>query len=133
MTITVDTNVWISALTYSRGKARELLELASDGQISVAISDAIVEETLRVLRDKFHAPPEDLEDSESVIAGCTHRVTPQRVIDAVPGDPDDNRILECAVASGSECIVTGDKDLLRLGQFEGIQIVRLADFLARSE
>ena len=52
-------------------------------------------------------------------------------IDAVPSDADDNRVLECAVAGGSDTIVTGDDDLLRLGTFRGIEIVRVADFLAR--
>ena len=44
-------------------------------------------------------------------------------------DPDDDRVLECAVASGSDVIVTGDKDLLRRGEYEGIRIMRAADFL----
>ena len=60
-------------------------------------------------------------------------VTPIETIDAVPSDPDDNRILECAVAANSEVIVTGDLDLLRLGSFRGITIERAADFLARFE
>lgn len=46
-----------------------------------------------------------------------------------PSDPDDNRILECAVASKSDYIVTGEEDLLRLGDFEGIRIVSLSEFL----
>jgi predicted nucleic acid-binding protein len=37
--------------------------------------------------------------------------------------------LECAVEAGSECIVTGDADLLRLGQYSGIRIVNVAALL----
>ena len=44
-------------------------------------------------------------------------------------DPDDDRILECAVSAGAEYIVTGDKDLLRLKQYDSIRIVNVADFL----
>jgi len=40
-----------------------------------------------------------------------------------------NRVLECAVAAGSQFIVTGDTDLLDLGHYSGIQIVRVADFM----
>jgi predicted nucleic acid-binding protein len=47
----------------------------------------------------------------------------------VKDDPDDNRIVECAVASGSDCIVTGDNHLLRLGEYAGIKMVRVGDFL----
>ena len=50
-------------------------------------------------------------------------------IDAVVTDPDDNRVLECAVAAGLRFIVTGDNDLLRLGSYAEIQIVKVADFL----
>jgi hypothetical protein len=48
-------------------------------------------------------------------------------------DPDHNRVIEGAVASGSHGIVTGGKDLLRLGHYEAIQMVRLADFLTSIE
>jgi predicted nucleic acid-binding protein len=38
-------------------------------------------------------------------------------------DPDDDRVLECAMEARSECIVTRDKDLLRLMRYEGIEII----------
>jgi len=50
--VVADTNVLVSALQFG-GKPKELLDLATDGQVDLAISEAIVAETLRVLRDKF--------------------------------------------------------------------------------
>jgi predicted nucleic acid-binding protein len=50
-------------------------------------------------------------------------------LDAVKDDPSDNRIVECAVSAGSDYLVTGDKDLLRLGQYDSVRIVNVADFL----
>ncbi len=44
-------------------------------------------------------------------------------------DPDDNRILECASAAGSDYIVSGDKDLLRLGTYDSMRILNVSDFL----
>ena len=44
-------------------------------------------------------------------------------------DPPDNRILECAVSAGSDFIVTGDKDVLRLGSYDSIRIITVSDFL----
>ena len=44
-------------------------------------------------------------------------------------DPDDDRILECAVSVGSDYIVTGDKHLLRLKQYAGIQILTVVGIL----
>jgi predicted nucleic acid-binding protein len=66
-----------------------------------------------------------------VLLQALKHVTPQRRINTVPTDPDDNRVLECAVSAGSQTIVTEDDDLLRLVAFRGIEIVRVADFLTR--
>lgn len=51
------------------------------------------------------------------------------MVDAVKDDADDNRIFECAVAVGSDYIVTGDNHLLHLKQYNDISIVTVADFL----
>jgi uncharacterized protein len=51
-------------------------------------------------------------------------------LDAVPGDVDDNRILECAIAAQAEFIITGDNHLLRLGRFRAIRILKVAEFMA---
>ena len=52
--VTADSNVLISALRFG-GKSLDLLALAVDGEIELAISDAILHETLRVLRQVSHA------------------------------------------------------------------------------
>jgi predicted nucleic acid-binding protein len=44
-------------------------------------------------------------------------------------DPNDDMVLECAVRAGAKAIVTGDKDLLTLGEYEGIRIVTPRTFL----
>jgi uncharacterized protein len=50
-------------------------------------------------------------------------------LDVVKEDPEDNRILECAQASRSDFLVTGDKDMLRLRQYAGTRILKPAEFL----
>jgi predicted nucleic acid-binding protein len=47
----------------------------------------------------------------------------------VKEDPDDNRVLECAVGARAEFIVMGDKHLLQLEEYAGIRIMKVADFL----
>ena len=56
-------------------------------------------------------------------------VTPAVQLDIIKEDPPDNRILECAVAAGSDYLVTGDKDLLRLGRYDSIRILTVSEFL----
>ena len=44
-------------------------------------------------------------------------------------DPKDNKFLELAVSAKASCIITGDKDLLILNPFRGVEILNAADFL----
>jgi predicted nucleic acid-binding protein len=74
-----------------------------------------------------------VEQIEPRLAAFTRRVTPTETLDVVKDDPADNRILECAKAAGSEYVVTGDDDLLRLGQYADIQIVKVSDLLNRGQ
>jgi predicted nucleic acid-binding protein len=57
--------------------------------------------------------------------GHANVVEPDFKLDAVPDDPDDNRVLECAVAGKADFIVSGDRHLLRIGSYEGIAIVTI--------
>lgn len=99
--VTADSNIFVSALLFG-GKPLALVELARDGHIELAISDDILTETLRVLREKFHRTLEQLQADEALIAAVTTRVRPTEKIDAVQSDPDDNRVLECALAAAIE-------------------------------
>jgi putative PIN family toxin of toxin-antitoxin system len=130
--VTIDTNIFVSAFEFG-GKPAALLQMAMDGEINVAISQAIIDETVRILRDKFKWDAAGIEYVKGILARYTQLVVPGEMLDVVPSDADDNRIAECAVASGSEAIVTGDKDLLRLKEYAGIKMVTVRDFLQRGQ
>ena len=84
------------------GKPKRVLEMAIDGEIEVAVSDPIIQEVRRHLLGKFGwLGPRAAEVVES-IGEFTKHVTPTETIDTVPSDPDDNRVLECAVTAGSD-------------------------------
>lgn len=85
-------------------------------------------ELARVLRKDFEWEEAKLVSTLKVIAHAARIVTPSFVLNAVPADPDDNRVLECAVAGHANVIVSGDRDLTLLRSYEGIAIVRPADF-----
>jgi putative PIN family toxin of toxin-antitoxin system len=126
--VTADSNIYISALNFG-GAPDKLLDLARAGEIQLSISEEILEEVTRVLRDKFGWSQEALDLARIRIADFTDLITPTRKIDAVKEDPTDNRILECAVTGASDYVVTGDNHLLKLGQFAGAKIVKASDFL----
>lgn len=127
--VTLDSNIYLSALVFG-GKPKRVLEMAIEGEIEVAVSDSIIGEIRLHLPGKFGWSEARTADAIESISEYAKPVAPTEMIDAVLSDADDNRVLECAVAAGSETIVTGDADLLRLGSYRGIEIVKVSDFLA---
>jgi uncharacterized protein len=53
--VVADTNILVSAVQFG-GKPKQLLDLALDGQVDLAISEAIIAETVRVLEDTGPGP-----------------------------------------------------------------------------
>jgi uncharacterized protein len=121
--VTADSNIYISALVFA-GRPLQFLDAVRAGVFCLAVSDALLAELHRILRDKYLWPDEDLAEAATEPADFTFRVFPTQTIDAILEDPDDNRVLECAVAAGSRYMVIGDT-LLRLGRYGGIQIMRI--------
>lgn len=125
-----DTNVYISALQFG-GQPLRILELARQESISLCASPVIVQEIVEVLRDKFERSEADIAEIMRLLARVTQIVAPTERVYEVEDDPDDNAILECAIASNSDLIVSGDRHLFRLREHRGIPIVRVVDFLGR--
>lgn len=93
------------------------------------ISDHIVEEVTRTLRDKFEWPDDRIAQARRIMGKIARRVVPSQTVDVIKEDPSDNRILECAAEAGSEYIVSGDKDLHRLGKYGSARIIKVADLM----
>jgi predicted nucleic acid-binding protein len=92
--------------------------------------EAILEETFRVLRDNFYRTSDELREIDKQLRVVGRFVTPTESVNVIDADPSDDRILECAIAADPDVIVSGDQHLLSLGNFRGIPIQRVADFLA---
>lgn len=58
-----------------------------------------------------------------------HRVAPSQTLYVITEDPEDDRILECAAEAQSDYIVSGDKDLHRLGEYGNARVIKAADML----
>jgi uncharacterized protein len=78
---------------------------------------------------KFAWSADEVDGTLLQLAGCPELVRPTETLDVITQDPDDNRVLECAVAAGSRFVVSGNNDLLSLGQFRGLRIVKVAEFM----
>lgn len=124
--LTLDSNVYITALHFRDAR---LLNLARAGSIRVDASDAILDETIGVLRDKFDWDGYRLRFARLELLKIVNLVQPAQTV-SVADDPDDDRVLECAIEAGSDIIVTWNKDLLRLKEHHGIKIMKPGQFLA---
>ena len=51
-------------------------------------------------------------------------------LEVIGDDPEDNRVLECAVTGGASFIISGDKHLLELKEYQGIVVLSPSAFLA---
>jgi len=126
--VTADTNVYVSALVFG-GKPLRILELAAQGLVRLSISASILEETIRVLGDKFQWEDAALREVDATLRSIAEIVSPTQAVDVIKSDPPDNRVLECAAEAKSDYIVSGDRDLLRLRRFGSVPVVRVAEFL----
>ncbi|MDQ3929042.1 MAG: putative toxin-antitoxin system toxin component, PIN family [Chloroflexota bacterium] len=134
MIVVLDTNVLVSAVLSPRGTPSRLLELAQNGAFAIAISDVLLTEYAEVLLssgflDRYHLVGEEIIDLLTSFARLTTIVQADQQLSVIESDPDDDRVLECAIAGGADYIVSGDKHLLGLGEYEGIRILSPAEFL----
>jgi len=135
MRAVVDTGVLVSGLIRPQGTTGEVLRALRDGRFTIVFSTPILVEIIDVLgrapfRHKYHIQPEDLTTLINLIRLRGELVSPGHTV-TVCRDPKDNKFLEAALAGEVECIVSGDLDLLELTPFEGIPVLRPAEFIAR--
>lgn len=127
--LVLDTNVLISALHFG-GRPREVLDLARHGQVDLVLSDFILAETEKILREKLHWEDRMLSLTLSRLRQTATLVEPRQKITIIKAKDADNRILECAVAGEADYLVSGDKKhILPLKEYQGIRILSPADFL----
>ena len=124
MKFTVDTNFLVSATQWDYSIAHKLLERLLRENHEIFATNEILEEFIEVLKRDFkYSEIESKDITEKVLQFIT-LVNPSKKIDVVKEDADDNKIIGCAVESGAEYILSYDKHLLNLKEFQGISIVR---------
>ena len=130
MKVVFDSNILISAVVFAGGRAETALVRIVNEQDELILSKAILDETLSVLARKFARDAEELARIAVYLSGLSTSARPRRQLEVLKDVPD-NRVLECAVAGRAEAVVTGDKAMLALGEYGGIRILSLRDYLDR--
>jgi hypothetical protein len=126
----IDVNVLVSAFLFFNSKPRQALDKAQDLGL-VLLSTSVFRELIEVInRSKFDKYLSK-ERKKELIKDLTETalfIEPTQIITDCR-DSKDNKYLELAITVHTECIITGDQDLLVLNPFRGIPILTVQEFL----
>ena len=125
-----DTNVYISIFAFPEKPLGSLLDLAVVRAIQLFVCPFILEEFRRVAESKFRFNEKQTNFFEDRILEAAKLIHPSEKVTVIESHDEDNRILECAVASEADYLVSGDRrHLIPLKRFRGTTIVPPAEFL----
>ena len=130
--IIVDTNVLVSSLLAS-GPSSAILDLWRNKRFTLISSIDLLNELITTLnrpRISKRISETDAKDLVKLLEERALFVAPEVKIE-VCRDPHDDKLLKCAIESKANIIATGDKDLLTLHPFRGIDIIPPADVIKR--
>ena len=131
MNVVCDTNVLISGVLFG-GHARKILRLASRGVLINFISPDILREVDNVLRrSKFGLRPDHVLEIITLFKDTFEIVIPSIRVQAIRSDSEDNHVIEAALAARAEFIISGDKHLLELREWQDIHLISPAVFMEK--
>lgn len=130
--VVMDTNVIVSAALSQEGNPALIMRMFLLGELKNNITPEIIAEVREVLERPKITKKTSLIEREFILKAIeefSEKINPGLTFDEVKEDPDDNKILECAVAAAADFIISGDGHLLKRIEFRGIKIVSPAEFV----
>lgn len=127
--VVIDTNVFISS--FFGGVPREIIDLWKVGEITICLSQKIIEEYLEVLNRLGLKDKKEITNLTRLFAEGYNSIftTKTPSIKVVEDDPGDNKFLECAVALDCKVIISGDKHLKDIKKYVDIEILPPREFI----
>jgi putative PIN family toxin of toxin-antitoxin system len=123
MRVTLDTNFLISATQWDYSVSNKLL-IGLIGNAELFTTNEILEEFSKVLKRDFKYNPEEIANIISEVSSFLTIVKPKLKIEIIKDDPEDNKVIECALESSSKYIITYDNHLLKLDKIKDIKIIK---------
>jgi putative PIN family toxin of toxin-antitoxin system len=131
MRIVLDTNVFISGIFFT-GPPYQILKAWRDGRVQLLVSPSILDEYQRIGAElALQFRDVDLKAFLDLLTVQAEIVLAPTLPPVIQDDPSDDKFLEAAVAGNASYIISGDKHLLTLSEFQGIQILKPRDFAQR--
>ena len=119
----------MSLCRQTSGLPGQILEAYRDGQLALVLSPDILDEYLETagwLAKKFDVDYEEILDW---IAVHSEMVAAPSLNEPVCADPDDDKFIACALASGAKIICSGDKHFLDIDGHQGIEVLKPRNFV----
>ena len=136
-TLILDTSVLIAGLRSSHGASFALLDLVGSDRFTIALTAALVleyEATCMKSLDALNLTAEDVKELLDYFCRVGKRTAIRFRVRPSVADPDDERILEAAIASGSDWIVTHNiRDMAAGAARYGIEVIKPGEALRRLE
>ena len=130
MRIVFDTNIFISALVIPGSQAEKAILRIIEEKDLLLLSKSIIDEVLSVMSVKFSRDSEAISHIAVYLSELGQNIEIKKKISILKDEPD-NRILECAVSGKADAIVTGDKEMLSLREYQGIRIITLKEYIEK--
>lgn len=135
--VVLDTNVLVSSLLVKVGLPAAVVDAWRQREYLLVTSPDLIAEVRATLnyprlRRKYLFTDEDVEQLISLLEQDALVVPGQAEVEGViPDDPADEKVLACAVDAEADVIVSGDSHVLGLGEYQGIPVITVREFLER--
>ena len=119
----LDTNIFVSGIFWE-GASENVLYAWADNKFKLVISSEIIAEIVKILMNfKIPLSFKDMLLWLSILLWKAELVEPEEKLYVIKDDSDDNKFLEAAIAGKADFIVSQDKHLLKLKEYENIKII----------
>ncbi len=131
----LETTILVSAFLAPKGLAAQLLDQARRGAIILFLCETILAETQDTLlqeehiRERYQYPDHAVYEFIAGLRAVVQVVPEPPVLTGVCRDPNDDYVIACALAARVSYLVTRDKDLLALGSYQSIAMIRPEEFI----
>ena len=123
MRVLLDTNIFIAEALGGEFSEDIVEMLVTTPGMTIVTSEEILLEIQQKLKEKFKWLKEDIDLFIRRIRKIAEIVEILEKISVITRDPQDNKILECAISGQADLIVTSDQDLIKLKKYKGIGII----------
>jgi len=129
MKIVMDSNIFVSSFFWG-GNPRYVFDRVINGLDESFTNEQILKEIESVMNSrKFSVNSNEIQDYIKIIRKYSKIIDSKEIPKDISRDNDDNKILQCGFDGNVDFIITGDKDLLVLIEYEKIKIMKPRDYL----